>query len=76
MHRRTRWEAGIDKARAVAKAQQDGIVADSDSVRVEIVKRIKAGEITLAEGQAELKRIQRDARRCGMKTRSQVWREA
>lgn len=35
--------------------------ADNMAVRLSVVARIKAGEISLAEGQAELRRIQRIA---------------
>lgn len=39
--------------------------ADNMEVRLSIVARIKAGEISLAEGQAELRRIQRIAKARG-----------
>lgn len=50
-----------------------GGVADSMEVRIAIVKRIEAGEITLADGQAELARIKRNAKRSGKITRNQAF---
>ena len=53
--------------------ESEGVVADSMAVRLEIVARIHAGTITLAEGQAELARIKRGAKRAGKITRNQAW---
>lgn len=50
-----------------------GNVADSMDVRLAIVARIKSGEISLEAGQAELKRIQRAAKRSGKITRNQAF---
>jgi hypothetical protein len=58
---------------AQRKAEAEGRVADSMDVRIRIVERIKAGEITLEQGQAELKRIKRNASREGKITRNQAW---
>ena len=49
MDRRSKWEAGFDKSRAVEDAQKNGLIADSDDVRVDIVRRITSGEITLIQ---------------------------
>ncbi len=71
---RDRRTAQRDKVAAVAAAEAAGQVADSMDVRLDIVRRMNAGEITLAEGQAELKRIKRGATRAGKTTRGRVWR--
>lgn len=70
---RTRFEASIEKKRAVKEAEANGEVADSHAVRLAIMRRVHAGEITLAQAQSELKRIQTTARSAGMKTRAEVF---
>jgi hypothetical protein len=71
--RRTRWEASFDKKQAMNAADKAGEVADSMAYRTELVRRIEAGEITLEAGQAELKKIKRDAKKSGLITRSQAF---
>jgi hypothetical protein len=63
----------IAKREAVDKADEAGELADSMAVRTEIMRRIEAGEITLTEGQQELKQIKRDAKKNGKLTRQQKW---
>jgi hypothetical protein len=70
---RTRWEANFDKHKEVNRADAAGEVADSMAYRIELVRRITAGEITLEAGQAELKKIKRDAKKNGLVTRSQAF---
>lgn len=60
----------MDNIRAEEAA---GNVADSMDVRLAIIARIKSGEITLAQGQAELKRIQRGAKARGQITRNNAY---
>jgi hypothetical protein len=72
---RTRFEAAMEKKRAQRAAEAAGQVADSHSVRLAIMARIKSGEITLAQGQAELKKIQAKAQSIGLKTRAQAFNE-
>lgn len=60
-----------DKLRAVQAAEQDGTVVDSLDVRKALIERMDAGELTLDEVQAELKRIKKTGR-----TRAQVYRNA
>ena len=72
---RTRFEAAMDKKRAQRAAEAAGEVADSHSVRLAIMARIKSGEITLVQGQAELKKIQAKAQSIGLKTRAQACNE-
>jgi len=62
-----------EKRAAVNKAEAQGLVADSMEVRKALVKKLQSGEMTLAEVQAELKRIQRNAKKNGQITRSQAW---
>lgn len=62
--------ARFDNIRAEEAA---GNVADSMEVRIAIMERIKAGEITLEEGQKELARIKRTAKAAGKITRNQAF---
>lgn len=71
--RRTRFEASIDKRAALKKAEADGVVADSMTVRIALIEKMNRGEMTLAEVQAELKRIKRDAKKHGLVTRAQAF---
>jgi hypothetical protein len=43
-------------------------IADSMEVRIELVRRVKAGEMTLKAAQAELRRITRKAKDSGKPT--------
>lgn len=53
--------------------ESQGNVADSMDVRIAIAERIKSGEITLEQGQQELARIQRNAKKGGQITRDQAF---
>lgn len=70
---RTRFEASIDKSANRRAEEAAGNVADSMEVRLAIVERISSGEITLAQGQAELKKIKAGAKKAGQITRSQAY---
>jgi hypothetical protein len=70
---RTRWEASFDKRRALNQAEDAGLVADSMDVRMKLIERMKKGELTLEEVQAELKKIKRNAKKNGLVTRSQAF---
>lgn len=70
---RTRFEASIEKTQAMKEAEQAGQVADSMDVRLALMARVKSGEITLAQAQAELKKIQRNAKALGQITRQQAF---
>ncbi len=70
---RTAFEAAIEKRRAVNDAEAAGQVADSHDVRLAIMKRVQSGEITLAQAQAELKKIQANAKSIGKMTRQQAF---
>lgn len=70
---RTRWEASTEKHRAMNKAEEDGQVADSMEVRHQLLEKVRRGEATLEQIQAELKKIKRNAKKNGMITRSQAF---
>ena len=63
------------KNKFVKSAEESGQVADSMTVRLALIARMKAGELTLDQVQAELKRIQRSAGSAGKMTRAKAWRE-
>ena len=70
---RTRFEAAIEKNLARNAAEAAGEVADSHAVRLAIMARVHSGEITLAQAQSELKKIQAKAQSIGKITRSQAF---
>lgn len=64
------------KNKLVNSAEERGLIADSMTVRLELIVRVKKGELTLDQAQAELQRIQRTAGASGRITRAKAWREA
>lgn len=59
--------------RANQKDQEEaGNVADSTDVRMALMQRLHAGEISLEDAQAELKKIKRNAKRNGKLTLKQA----
>lgn len=54
--------------------EAEGKVADSMDVRLALIARVHAGEITLEAAQTELKRIKRAAKQNGQITRAQAYR--
>lgn len=75
MMRRSSWDARLDKRVNIEKLEEQGLIADSMEVRKSLVERVMRGEITPGQSREELKRIQRNAKRNGLKTRNQAWRE-
>ncbi|WP_368933036.1 hypothetical protein [Citrobacter sp. RHB21-C01] len=75
MMRRSSWDALLDKRVNIEKLEEQGLIADSMEVRKSLVERVMRGEITPEQSREELKRIQRNAKRNGLKTRNQAWRE-
>jgi len=73
MEPRDRYTAAREKRRAVNEAEARGQIADSMEVRLAIMARVHSGEITLAQGQEELKKIKRSAKKSGMLTRQQAF---
>ena len=70
---RDSFERKIDKRNAVNSAESAGNIADSMSIRKELMERVTSGEITLLDAQKELKQIKRNAKRDGKITRQQAW---
>jgi len=56
-----------------ATREAEGVVADSMDVRRALMIRVHAGEITLEEAQAQLKKIKNGAKRNGQITRNQAY---
>jgi hypothetical protein len=63
----------MDKRRAMNKAEEAGQVADSMEVRHQLLEKVRKGEATLEQVQAELKKIKRNAKQNGQITRSQAF---
>lgn len=70
---RTRFEASLEKHQAVRDAEAGGMVADSMDVRLALMERVRTGEITLREAQAQLEKIKSGAKKAGMVTRAQAF---
>jgi len=73
MGRMTRDEIARDRHRSLKEAEANGEVADSLEVRMDLIARMKAGELTLEQVQAELKRIKRGAKSAGKVTRAKAF---
>lgn len=73
MKRRTRFEAALDKRAYANDCEKQGLVADSKEVRMELIRKMDAGELTLEQVQEELKRIKRNAKKNGQMTRAQAY---
>ena len=58
---------------AIKSAEADGRVADSREVRLALMAKVHAGEMSLVDAQAELARLQRGAKRAGKITRNQAF---
>ena len=67
---------GLDRRRErknlLRNAEVAGIVADSHEVRLAIMRRVHAGEISLEQAQSELKKIKSSAKKNGLVTRNQA----
>lgn len=72
-NQRTRFDAAMDKRDALKTAEASGQVADNMDVRLALMARVHSGEITLAQAQAELKKIKSGAKRAGLVTRAQAF---
>lgn len=60
------------KKRNEDEADAKGLIADSVSVRVALMEKFHAGDMTLEEVQAEVNRLKRTAKKNGMITRTQA----
>lgn len=70
---RTRFEAVRDKQQALRDAEADGAVTDSQEVRLALMRRVHSGELTLAQAQSELRKMQSRAHSSGKLTRAQAY---
>ncbi len=63
----------VSRRQNVKAMEANGEIADSMEVRLAIVARIDSGDITLEQGQAELRRIKREAKKNGQATRARAF---
>ncbi len=75
MTRRTAFESRIEKKSFLKEMESSGKVADSMSVRLELMKKVEDGDITLEDAQSQLKKIKQNAKKQGLMTRSQALRK-
>ncbi|WP_346399937.1 hypothetical protein [Pseudomonas syringae] len=76
MSRRDWYDRRVDKRVALQIAEEQGLVADSTAYRQSLVLKMKSGEYTQEQALSELRKVKRDAKKNGLKTRDQVWRSA
>ena len=76
MSRRDWYDRRMDKRVALQIAEEQGMVADSSELRASLVAKIHSGEMTIDQVQAELRKVKREAKKNGLKTREQIWRSA
>lgn len=67
---------GRRKLDAIRSEEVAGNVADSMEYRLALVAKVKAGEISLEDAQAQLQAAKRKAKSIGKTTRSKVFRES
>ena len=70
---RTRYEATLDKRRAVEQAEENGDIVDSMEARLALMAKVESGEIPLEEAQLALKKLKREGKKRGLLTRQQVY---
>lgn len=76
MRRRDWCDRRLDKCVALQIAEEQGVVADSTEFRQALVAKLQCGEMTLNQVQEELRKVKREAKKNGKKTRAQIWRSA
>ncbi|PYD05927.1 hypothetical protein DND90_21550 [Pseudomonas syringae pv. maculicola] len=76
MTRRDWYDRRLDKRVALQIAEEHGLVADSSALRAALVAKIHSGDMTIEQVQAELRKVKREAKKNGLKTRDQIWRSA
>lgn len=76
MRRRDWYDRRLDKRVALQIAEEQGGVADSTEFRQALVAKLQSGEMTLDQVQEELRKVKREAKKNGKKTRAQIWRSA
>lgn len=73
MKRRDKFTANMDKRQNVIANEKAGNIADTTEIRMALMEKVRTGESTLEEVQAELKKIKRDAKKNGKITKSQAF---
>ena len=63
----------MDKRANVNKCEAEGLIADNTDVRMALMAKVRSGESTIEEVQAELKKIKRNAKKNGKVTKSQAF---
>lgn len=76
MIRRDWYDRRMDKRVALQIAEEQGLVADSSALRTSLVAKINSDEMTVEQAQGELRKVKREAKKNGLKTRDQIWRSA
>lgn len=76
MRRRDWYDRRTDKRVALQIAEEQELVADSTEFRQGLVAKLQSGEMTVQQAQDELRKVKREAKKNGKKTRSQIWRSA
>ncbi|WP_274141051.1 hypothetical protein [Pseudomonas putida] len=76
MRRRDWHDRRLDKRVALQIAEEQGLVADSTEFRQALVAKLESGEMTIDQAQEELRKVKREAKKNGKKTREQIWRSA
>lgn len=76
MRRRDWYDRRLDKRVALQIAEEQGLVADSTEFRQALVAKLESGEMTIEQVQEELRKVKREAKKNGKKTREQIWRSA
>ncbi len=76
MRRRDWYDRRTDKRVALQIAEEQGLVADSTEFRQGLVAKLQSGEMTVQQAQDELRKVKREAKKNGKKTRDQIWRSA
>lgn len=76
MRRRDWYDRRTDKRVALQIAEKQGLVADSTAFRQALVAKLQSCEMTLDQVQEELRKVKREAKKNGKKTRNQIWRSA
>lgn len=76
MRRRDWHDRRLDKREALQIAEEQGLVADSTEFRQALVAKLQSGEMTLDQVQEGLRKVKREAKKNGKKTREQIWRSA
>ena len=76
MRRRDWYDRRLDKRVALQIAEEQGLVADSTEFRQALVAKLHSGEMTIDQVQEELRKVKREAKKHGKKTREQIWRSA